>query len=203
MDAAAELVAERGVEGATLADIGGRAGVSRGLATHHFGSKNALVARLARRAQQGIASAMLAKLDRQSRHVEDLSGLDIVHLTVDSYLELFEDPTPDQRALLVVWGSTFPSHSSLEGMVEAERRSYVGLSEVIADGQSDGSIRPDIEPSAAAVLVLGMIRGTAALLLTDSGLTDMTSVRKTCSAWIDSALARDPRPQAGPGLALR
>ena len=36
LDAAAELIAERGVERASLAAIGARAGVSRGLAKHAF-----------------------------------------------------------------------------------------------------------------------------------------------------------------------
>ena len=177
--AAAELIAERGVERASLAAIGARAGVSRGLANHHFGSKEALVARLAEGAQEQISAKMRARLAEQAEGSEEPSGLDIVYLTVDSYLELFEHPTAYERALLVMWGSTFPADSSVEGMVDAERRSYDGLSQVIAAGQRDGSIRPDLDPTAAAVLLLGMIRGVAALLLTDSALTDMGSVRQT------------------------
>jgi AcrR family transcriptional regulator len=189
LDAAAELIAERGVNGASLARIGGRAGVSRGLPAHHFGSKDTLVASLARQAQDRITSAMLATLDRQSRKVEELSGLEIVYLTVDAYLELFEHPDHYERALLVMWGSTFPSLSSVEGMVEAERRSYDGLSDVIAAGKRDGSIRADVDPTASAVLLLGMMRGVAALLLTDSALTDMGRVRNTCHEWIAHSLA--------------
>jgi AcrR family transcriptional regulator len=189
LDAAAELIAERGVEGASLGSIGGRAGVSRGLPTHHFGTKDALVARLAERAQERIGAAMLAALKARSCNVEDLSGLDLVRLTVETYLELFDNPTADERALLVMWGSTFSSLSSVVGMMEAERHSYEGLSEVIAAGQRDGSIRTDVDPPTAAVLVLGMMRGIAALQLTDSSLTDMSSVRQTCSDWLTRSLA--------------
>lgn len=189
LDAAAEMIAERGVDGASLASIGGRAGVSRGLPTHHFGTKDTLVARLAQRAQERIASAMVATLERQSRRVEELSGLEVVHQTVDSYLELFEHPAPDERALLVMWGSTFSTTSSVQGMIEAERRSYDGLTELIASGQNDGSIRTDVDPTASAVLLLGMMRGIAALLLTDSAITDMRRVRRTCADWITSSLA--------------
>jgi AcrR family transcriptional regulator len=189
LDAAAQLIAERGVERASLARIGDRAGLSRGLPTHHFGSKDALLSRLAERAQERIAAAMDARPEHQSRHVDGLSGLEVVYVTVDAYLELFEHPSPDERALLVMWGATFAATSSVEGMVEAERRSYTGLARVISDGQRDGSIRPDVDPIASAVVVLGMMRGTAALLLTDSALTDMTSVRRTCHDWIDRSLA--------------
>lgn len=188
LDAAAELIAERGVERASLASIGERAGVSRGLPTHHFGSKDTLVARLAERAQERIGAFMT---ERQLRDNPRPSALDVVYTTVDSYLELFQHPSPDGRALLVMWGSTFPSVSSVEGMTAAERRSYDGLSGVIVDGQRDGSIRDDADPTASAVLLLGMMRGIAALLLTDSALTDMRSVRKTCRDWITSSLASE------------
>lgn len=186
LDAAAQLIAERGVDRASLALIGERAGLSRGLPTHHFGSKDTLVARLAARAQDRIAAVMTAVAALRST---TLSGLDVIHVTVDSYLELFEDPDPDVRALLVMWGSTFPSLSSVAGMVEAERRGYDGLSEVIAGGQRDGSIRPDVDPAGAAVLLLGMIRGIAALELTDSSITDMRRVRQTCRDWVTRSLA--------------
>src|SRR5262245_20297265 len=89
LDAAAELIAERGVEGASLASIGDRAGVSRGLPIHHFGSKDALVSRLAQKAQERISATTLAMLQKQSRRLEDLNGLETVYLTVDSYLKLF------------------------------------------------------------------------------------------------------------------
>src|SRR5580700_10998436 len=75
LDAAAELVAERGVPGASLASIGGRAGVSRGLPTHHFGSKDALVGRLAERAQSRIARGMREAQRSQAQRIGDLSAL--------------------------------------------------------------------------------------------------------------------------------
>ena len=188
LEAAAEVIAERGVQGATLASIGGRAGVSRGLPTHHFGSKDALVARLADRAQSGIGQEMRETRKSQGERIGDLSALDELFLTVDAYLGMFEDPTPDRRALLVMWGSTFPSAASVDGMADAERRSYEGLSRLIISGQRDGSVRPDVDPIATAVLLHGLMRGLAALKLTDSGLADMRGVRTACREWISSSL---------------
>ncbi|MFD8128576.1 helix-turn-helix domain-containing protein [Streptomyces mirabilis] len=46
LEAAAELIGEIGTSRVTLAAIGERAGYSRGLVTHHFGSKSALMQRL-------------------------------------------------------------------------------------------------------------------------------------------------------------
>ena len=189
LDAAAELIAERGVQGASLASIGGRAGVSRGLPTHHFGSKDALVARLAQRAQDGIGTRMRETARGRAGPSGELSALGEIALTVDCYLDMFEDPTPDQRALLVMWGSTFPSLASVEGMADAERNSYEGLSQLVVSGQEDGSVRADVDPTAAAVLLHGLMRGLAALRLTDSRLTDMRGVREMCHDWVTAALA--------------
>jgi len=190
--AATEVIAERGVTGASLAVIGERAGTSRGLPTHHFGSKDALVARVASRAQDRVGDAMLAAAARR-RDADRMSALELLRLWVDTYLELFEHPTPDERVLIVMWGATFPSESSIEGMLDAERRAYDGWADVIERGRRDGSIRHEADPAACAVVLHGMLRGVAALLLTESGHTDMTRVRSTVEDWIGGALA----PSAG------
>ena len=189
LEAAAEVVAERGVQGASLASISGRAGVSRGLPTHHFGSKDALVTQLAERAQTTIALVIFEAQRRQVEVSGDLRALDEILVGVDAYLELFEDAGPEERALLVMWGSTFPSSASVTGMADAERRSYEGLSQRIASGQNDGSVRWDLDPVASAVLLHGLMRGVAALFLSDSRPADMHAVRRTCHEWIFSALA--------------
>ncbi len=188
LGAAAEVIAERGITGASLTVIGERAGTSRGLPTHHFGSKDALVARVAGQAQDLVRAAMAEALERSNRR-GDLTALELVRLLVDTYLELFEHPTPDQRALLVLWGATFPSDSSIDGMRDADTRAYEGWAGHIADGQRDGSIRADIDAAASAVILHGMLRGVAAVLVTESQYTDMTSVRRWVDAWIERALA--------------
>lgn len=189
LDAAAALIAERGVEQTSLARIGERAGTSRGLPTHHFGSKDALVARLARRSQDRVAAATLNVLERGLQPPENLSALDVLRTTLDTYLELFENPTAEERALIVMWGATFPSQASIDGMLEADQRSYDGWAELIGRGKEDGSVRGDVDATAAAIVLFGLMRGVAALLLTESEITDFTSVRATCDAWIVAALA--------------
>ena len=83
-----------------------------------------------------------------------------------------------------MWGATFPTDASVDGMVEADRRSYDGWSDLIRLGQDEGSIRPDLDPGATAVMLLGFMRGVAALLCTDAAVTDMHGVRRTCDTVI-------------------
>src|SRR5882762_6509973 len=56
--AAADLVGELGPSKVTLANVGQRAGYSRGLATHHFGSKGALMQRLVEAVTHQFRDAM-------------------------------------------------------------------------------------------------------------------------------------------------
>jgi len=44
------------------------------------------------------------------------------------------------------------------------------------------------------VLLTGMIRGIAALPITDSDITDMRRVREACHAWITAAQTPTPLP---------
>ncbi len=195
VSAAAEVIAERGVDGASLATIGERAGTSRGLATFHFGSKDALVARVAGSAQDRLTEVLLAAAEGSARDADGTPGLEWLRASVDTYLELFEHPTAQDRVLIVMWGATFPSESSIEGMLDADRRAYDGWAGIIRRGQRDGSIRSDVDAAASAVVLHGMLRGVAALILTESEYTDMTSVRATVDEWIAGALAA--RPVAG------
>ena len=190
--AAAEVIAERGVNGASLAVIGDRAGTSRGLPTHHFGSKDVLVARVATSAQDRLREVMRAAVDRSGRG-DDMAGLDRVRVCIEAYLGLFDHPTSEDRVLIVMWGSTFPAASSIQGMLEADRRSYGGWADLIERGQRDGSIRSGVDAAASAVILHGMLRGVAALLLTESDYMDIDGVRAATDAWVTGALASPGR----------
>jgi AcrR family transcriptional regulator len=192
LTAAAEIIGERGITGASLATISERAGTSRGLPTHHFGTKDALVSQVAKSAQDRVVAETVAALERAHRDINDLSALELVRATVDTYLEMFEKPSADERALIVMWGATFPSESSVDGMVEADQRAYDGWAELIAQGQVDGSIRSDVDPNVAAVVLQALIRGMAAILLTKADRTHALRGRQTVNQWLGAALAPSP-----------
>jgi hypothetical protein len=83
-------------------------------------------------------------------------------------------------------------------MLDADRRAYAGWTGLIEKGQHDGTVRRDIDAAASAIVLHGLLRGVAALLLTESRYTDMTSVRATVDIWIAAALATAPQaPAAG------
>ena len=72
-----------------------------------------------------------ARSGARTEPAENLSALELIRTTLSTYLELFEHPTAEERALIVMWGATFPSQASIDGMVEAEQRSYDGWADLI------------------------------------------------------------------------
>ena len=180
LDAAAELFAEQGVTQTSLAQIGERAGYSRGLANHHFGSKDALVDRLARRAQERFFHAMA--------EVDAATGRDGIVRMVEAYLSHFEEPTAEGRSLLVMWGATFPGRSSVAGFVEADQRARDAVAAWVVRGQEDGSVSSEVEPAGFAVALLGLVRGVAAQQLAEPAAIDTHRLRAQCRRLVERGL---------------
>lgn len=156
LDAAAELVAEQGLRALTLARVGERAGYSRGLVTHYFGSKQALVERLARAAQSGFVPG-LADLP---------PGPDRLLRLIDGYLaQQTKHERPLNRAFLLLWmeAATFPDLARLfADRTEAFR---TDLREDLTAGIAEGTIRPDLPVEETTAAIVAQLRGIAIQLL--------------------------------------
>jgi AcrR family transcriptional regulator len=189
LDAAAALIAERGIDRASLTTIGDRAGTSRGLPTHHFGTKDAMIARLAQRAQQRLSAEMVAALEGSDLDVERTTGLELLRRFVGIYLDLFVDPAVDDLALVALWGAMIPAEASVDGMIDADRRAVEGWAAMIERGHADGSISTEVDPMAAGATLFALTRGVAALLLIDPALVDLAAVRRMCDDFVARALA--------------
>src|SRR4051794_15602712 len=95
--AAAELITERGLDGASLRSIGARAGTSRAMPSYHFGSKDELIAQLAQRGHELTIGATIEALQRASRNAEELTKLDTLQVIIETFLDVVAAPaTPEQ-----------------------------------------------------------------------------------------------------------
>jgi AcrR family transcriptional regulator len=92
LDAAAELIDEIGPAAVTLANIGERAGYSRGLATHHFRSKGAMMQRLVDNVTDEIDLAIFVERPKGSA-ADELQAL------MNTYFQTLRElkPTPSPR----------------------------------------------------------------------------------------------------------
>ena len=155
LEAAMELVAERGVRAVTLAAVGERAGYSRGLVTHHFGNR------------QGLLDALTLELqNRFKAPTTGKRGLARLLEIVDAYLTDLRIRALDSRVFLVLWAETIAAETDLRpAFSERDARFRATLVECLNEGLADGEIRPGIDPEAVAHALVGQLRGTSLQLL--------------------------------------
>ncbi|MGP3944662.1 TetR/AcrR family transcriptional regulator [Streptomyces sp. 6N106] len=183
--AAAELVVEQGVRSLTLARVGERAGYSRGIVTHHFGSKQALLELLARTAQSGFVPG-LADLP---------PGLDRLLRLVNGYIGELGQVGAASRAFLLLWAeaATMPELAPIFRERDASFRA--DLRDDVAVGIADGTIRHDLAPEEVAVAIVGQLRGIGLQRLLDPGAVDTERLRRSVTEQWRRALATPPPRQ--------
>lgn len=157
LESAIELIGQKGVNGMTLSDVGEMAGYSRGLVTHHYGSREAFLRVVAQSLRQRFIDA-----EQQTHHEP---GLDALIANVEVYL-LGTGPT--SRAVNVMLTEAIVGGGSLlEDMRAFTATSRKFFANQIRFGIERGEIRDDVDPEAQAVMILGMLRGVAAQALLD------------------------------------
>ena len=190
LGAAAELFAAQGVAETSLAQIGERAGYSRGLANHHFGSKSELIERLAQRVQTAFTDALQIS--------ESDNALETILHIVRTYVGHSEALSSELRALFILWGASFPAESSVIGMAEADARTRATLATWVERGQVDGSVSTDVQPGAVAAVLIGTLRGVVAQRLVDPEAFDLAAVQAECERMVSAGLTPSEPPTAKP-----
>ena len=167
--AASALVVESGVGSLTLARVGERAGYSRGIVTHHFGSKQALVDALARHVQAGYVTG----LDAMAPGLERLLAL------VEGYVAALAGATDANRAFLLLWAEAASAAELTPVFVERDAGFRADLRGDVVAGLADGTVAADVDPDDTAVAVVGQLRGIALQRLVDPGAVDPARLART------------------------
>ncbi|MDD7963974.1 TetR/AcrR family transcriptional regulator [Actinomycetospora lemnae] len=165
--AAAEVVVESGVRALTLARVGERAGYSRGIVTHQFGSKQGLVDALARAIQGGFVPGL----------TEMAPGLDRLLALVDGYVHGLTALTTANRAFLLLWAEAATASELAPTFRERDRAFRADLREDVEAGIAAGTIRDDVDPAAVATAVVGQLRGIGLQRMLDTEDVDTERLR--------------------------
>jgi AcrR family transcriptional regulator len=173
LEAAVSLIAERGFSRTTLAEIGERAGYSRGLINQHFGSKGRLAEVLTREIQERF------RVDSLAAAVEERSGLEALLAAVDSYLDAIASSGQGNRAFYALMAESIalvPEIRPTFAAANADFRAHVERG--IRQGIDSGEIRSDVDPAAQAALLVGTLRGISLQRLVDPQHFDPASLRR-------------------------
>ncbi|MDV3126494.1 TetR/AcrR family transcriptional regulator [Mycobacterium sp. 21AC1] len=169
--AAAELVGEIGPDNVTLAGVGQRAGYSRGLATHHFGSKAALMQRLV----EAVTSQFRDAMAEQS---QPDSPIDQLWQLIDFYFAVVSDLHPVNRARLALWADAVasPSEDIKPQMLSADREFREEIEKRIELAVTAGEVTAAVLPHGLATVIIAMLRGVALQCLLD-GQVDLAAAQ--------------------------
>ncbi|WP_051062160.1 TetR/AcrR family transcriptional regulator [Ilumatobacter nonamiensis] len=184
LDGAERLFARKGLDATSLADIGAEAGYSRALVNHHFGTRTALVERLAARCQRRFISGLRTTAETQCPR-----GSDTLVAIADAYLDAVERDADRSRAFLVMWGSSFAEEAQLRPVFdEDDERFRTSITAVIRAEQEAGAIRHDVDADVFAVTFVALLRGIAGQFAVSPAAVDLTAARSTCAQIVHSHL---------------
>jgi AcrR family transcriptional regulator len=152
--AATTLIARHGSRALTLAEVGEAAGYSRGIVSHHFGSRENLLRAVMR--------------DARTFTLPDpgKSAADWLAEMVRAYLRNVTSRRPSAAAFLQMWAEAIAADPVLMPLYAEDDAGFRRLvADKVRDGIGDGSVRADADPEAMAVSVVGLLRGIALQLI--------------------------------------
>lgn len=164
IDAAIELLATRGYARTSLAAIGEKAGVSRGLVTHHFGSKEQCIAEVV---------AHIRRLVEAELHENERRGLAAIENLLRVYLQESWQHSHSARAMYVILVEALTAESDLLGAV-AENNAAIRtmICTWIGEAVDLGEASPHIDTHGMAVVIEGILRGVLLQILVDPDKVD-------------------------------
>ena len=187
LEAAEQLIADKGSSRTTLAEIGERAGYSRGLANQRFGSKRDLVGRLTRRIQKRVLDETLVPA------LDGETGLGALLAAVDVYVAALDRAGETGRAFYVLMGESIgPVPEIRETFAKANREFRAYVEREIKQGIEAGDIRPDLDVAAQTGLVVGALRGIALQWLVDPDGVDLVALRHELHQSLERTLRAPP-----------
>ncbi len=154
-EAAMHLMVRHGIQGTTVHAVGEKAGYSRGLATHRFGSKAGLFAKV-------LQVASVDWLERVQTAVGSRVGAEALCAATDAADRFFRERPDEVRAMYLLWFlSIDPSadyKSNLANVHNAQRRD---AAQWIRAGQDAGVVDPSLDPERSAEQYVASMAGIA------------------------------------------
>jgi AcrR family transcriptional regulator len=174
-EAAIALIADHGVKGTTLAEVGAAAGYSRGLAAHYFKTKDRLLQVTAEYVHQRYADLLAAKNAKPG--LETL--LQIVELSCTM------GGVEVAKAVYLMQKEAFFDTAGLREVFKRYNRSALRrIENEISAGILNGEIRKGINPSAEAVVLLALIRGVRAQWFLASERVNLLKMKRELTQFV-------------------
>ncbi|WP_298748599.1 TetR/AcrR family transcriptional regulator [uncultured Nocardioides sp.] len=160
VDATVELLASGGYSAASFVAIGELAGLSRGMVTHYFGTKEQCIKEVVQSVQDSSRAALAS--------FGDVKGMEKLETIVRLYLREGSIYSKYGRALYAVQVEAMTGTTSLrEDVADSNRWIRTLLTDTIIEARDAGDVTQAVKPDEAAFVIEGMLRGVLLQLLVD------------------------------------
>jgi AcrR family transcriptional regulator len=180
--AARRLIAEKGSNGTSLADIGIAAGYSRGLPSERFGTKQRLIDALLDEVDRGFARELPDDLPQRG-------GLAGVTARIEAHLQGAARSPEAVRLLYVLYMESLTAAPQLHPRIAGLARTFrAGFVHHLREAQQAGEIADDIGVEDQAAVILGALRGLITQWLIEPDAIDLDASGKTLVAMLKRSL---------------
>ncbi|HEX2561157.1 TetR/AcrR family transcriptional regulator [Phenylobacterium sp.] len=173
LQAAVDIIAERGIDQLTLAEAGEAAGYSRALPAHYFGSREDLILAVADHLVQGYRRRMEAGPPGGS----GAGGLESLIDGIAFYIDDNRQSGARLRAFHEVLNAALNRPALAPAIAQLDHESAAGFVYQIRAAIRRGEIRADVDPEAEGVLILATLRGVMRQWLIAPDKVDLDAVR--------------------------
>jgi AcrR family transcriptional regulator len=149
LDAAIRVLARQGYHSTRVSDIADEAGVAYGLVYHYFKSKDEVLNELFTE-RWSLLLAAIEEADREQPTPRDKLAA-VATFIIDSYRY-----DPDLMKVIIV-EVTRAANSFGRTHLPEINRAYEMIAKIVADGQSEGAFRGDVDPLFASMWFYGAI----------------------------------------------
>ncbi len=166
IQAAMNLVAERGLKGLSMAALANRIGLVPSATYRHFKSKEEVLDRILDFIQESLLTNIRITCEETPEPMERLRRI------LNRHVETLRQNRAIPR--IIFTEDIFNGNPKRKTRIYGIINSYLeGLSEIIRDGQENGQIRSDLDSEAIALMFLGMIQPGAILWFLSDGKFDV------------------------------
>ena len=185
LEAAVELIVERGTGQATLKDVGEKAGYSRGLAGYRFGNKEGLFDFVLR----SVGDEWLAELTLVTKNK---TGYDAIAAALDAHIQFCEDAPKHVEAFYRLWFEALTPGSQLKSVILGiHKRRRADVIRWIEQGVEEGSVAAMIDVELVADHFTASVSGIVYHWMSDpDNLDEMRSLHNALKQVVGAMLAR-------------
>lgn len=184
LDAAIELIAQRGVKDLTMAEIGIHAGYSRGLPHQHFGSKENLI--------EAVLHAIVEKFNHRRTHQPPVAdGIESIKALFSTYLE--RDPASWQASkafIFLISDASLAESRQREFINKLNKKNVAFIAKHLDIARAEHA--GGASNHALAVILMGTMRGLALQALTDASI-NFKEILVALNGMMETQIAASPK----------